>query len=308
LNDIREAAARIAPYAHKTPVLTSSSFNAMFGGVNLFFKCENFQKVGAFKFRGACNAIFSLTEEEAENGVATHSSGNHAQAVALASSLRRIKSFIVMPKDASKIKREATESYGGEITNCQNTLESRDAILNEVVKRTGAHIVHPYNDDRVIVGQATASLELIEEVPGLDFIICPVGGGGLISGTCLTAKYLSPNTRVIGVEPENADDAKRSLNENHIVINKNANTICDGLRASLGDKTFEIIKTYVNQIVTVSDASTIEAMKLIWQRLKIVVEPSSAVVVAALLEKKITFTKNQRIGLILSGGNVELKY
>jgi threonine dehydratase len=308
LNDIREAAARIAPYAHKTPVLTSSSFNAMFGGVNLFFKCENFQKVGAFKFRGACNAIFSLTDEEAENGVATHSSGNHAQAVALASSLRRIKSFIVMPKDASKIKREATESYGGEITNCQNTLESRDAILNEVVKRTGAHIVHPYNDDRVIVGQATASLELIEEVPGLDFIICPVGGGGLISGTCLTAKYLSPNTRVIGVEPENADDAKRSLNENHIVINKNANTICDGLRASLGDKTFEIIKTYVNQIVTVSDASTIEAMKLIWQRLKIVVEPSSAVVVAALLEKKITFTKNQRIGLILSGGNVELKY
>ncbi len=304
LDAIREAAERIRRYARRTPVLTCASLDRM-AKAELFFKCENFQKVGAFKFRGACNAVFSLSDEEASHGVATHSSGNHAQALALAAQLRGVEAFIVMPKDAPQVKKDAVAGYGAKIVFCEPTLEARETTLAKVVAETGAHFVHPYNDYRIIAGQGTAALELLEEVPDLDVVMAPVGGGGLLSGTALTLYELSPTTRIIGAEPEEADDAYRSLQEGRIIPSVEPKTVADGLLTSLGDLTFPIIKAHVEQIVTVSEEAIVSGMRHVWERMKIVIEPSAAVPVGALLERKIDLT-GKRIGVILSGGNVDL--
>ena len=305
LNDIHQAAERIRPYAHRTPVLTCESLNQEVG-THVFLKCENFQKVGAFKFRGACNAVFSLSEEGAASGVSTHSSGNHAQALALAAKLRGISAYIVMPDDAPAVKKDAVAGYGGKITFCEPTMEAREATLAKVIEETGSVLIHPYNDERVIAGQGTAALELLEDVPDLDVIIAPVGGGGLLSGTAIAATGLKPDIRVIGAEPERADDAYRSMKAGEIVPSANPKTIADGLLTSLGPLTFPIIQERVEQIVTVSETGIIESMKFVWERAKIVVEPSAAVAVAALWERKIDL-RGLRVGVILSGGNVDLK-
>lgn len=304
LKTIKKAADRIRGLIHHTPLMSSSSLNQLVNS-NLFFKCENFQKVGAFKFRGACNAVFSLSKEEAGKGVATHSSGNHAAALALAARIRGIPAYIVMPKTAPKVKREAVAGYGARITFCEPTLQSRESTLEKVVKDTGANFIPPYNDYRIIAGQATAALELLNEIPDLDIVMTPVGGGGLLSGTALSAFYLSPSTLVIGAEPQGADDAYRSLKEGKIIPSINPKTVADGLLTSLGDRTFPIIQKHVKHIVTVSDEAIIAAMRYIWERMKIVVEPSAAVPFGALLEKKLD-CKDKRIGIILSGGNVDL--
>jgi len=286
LPDIRQAAERIRPYAHRTPVLTCASLDEQVGAP-VFLKCENLQKVGAFKFRGACNAVFSLTDEDAARGVATHSSGNHAQALALAAQLRGIPAYIVMPENAPVVKKAAVAGYGGQITFCEPTLQARETTTEQIVKETGAVVVHPYNDYRVIAGQGTAALELLEEIPDLDIVITPVGGGGLLSGTAIAAKGLSPRIRVLGAEPEMADDAYRSLKAGHILPSENPQTVADGLLTSLGDKTFPIIQKHVEQIVTVSETAILKSMKFIWERAKLVVEPSAAVPVALLWERKI---------------------
>jgi len=303
-DDIKEAHERIQPYIHRTPVLTSESVNRLLGA-ELFFKCENFQKVGAFKFRGACNAVFSLTEEEASKGVGTHSSGNHAAAVALASRLRGIKARIVMPVTAPDIKKKAVAGYGAEITYCAPTLEARETTLQKLIDDYGITEIHPYNNFRVISGQGTAAKELIEDVRDLDIVMTPVGGGGLLSGTALSAKALLPDCRVIAAEPAGADDAYRSFRAGHIIPSTNPNTIADGLLTSLGEMNFAIIQQSVDDIVAVSEEAIVEAMRMIWERMKIIIEPSSAVPVAALLEKKIQ-PDGQKIGIILSGGNVDL--
>lgn len=303
-NDIKEAHGRIRPYIHRTPVLTSESVNRLLGA-ELFFKCENFQKVGAFKFRGACNAVFSLTEEEAANGVGTHSSGNHAAAVALASRLRGIKARIVMPVTAPDIKKKAVAGYGAEITYCAPTLEARETTLQKLMDEHGITEIHPYNNFRVISGQGTAAKELIEDVGDLDIVMTPVGGGGLLSGTTISAKALLPDCRIIAAEPAGADDAYRSFRAGNIIPSTNPNTIADGLLTSLGEMNFAIIQQSVDDIVTVSEKAIVEAMRMIWERMKIIIEPSSAVPVAALLEKKIQ-PNGQKIGIILSGGNVDL--
>ncbi|MGB7873494.1 MAG: pyridoxal-phosphate dependent enzyme [Anaerolineales bacterium] len=302
--DIRQAAARIQPYAHRTPVLTCASLDRQVGA-QVFMKCENLQKVGAFKFRGACNAVFSLTDEEAARGVATHSSGNHAQALALAAKLHGIPAYIVMPENASAVKKAAVAGYGGQVTICEPTLQARETTTAQVVEKTGATVVHPYNDYRVIAGQGTAALELLEEVPDLDVVIVPVGGGGLLSGTAIAAKGISQNIRIIAAEPEMADDAYRSFQAGHIIPSENPKTIADGLLTSLGDKTLPIIQQHVEQIVTVSEAAILESMKFIWERAKIIIEPSAAVPVALLWERKIDLS-DLRVGIILSGGNVDL--
>ena len=304
LNDILQAAERIKPYAHRTPVLTNESLNQKVGA-QVYLKCENLQKIGAFKFRGACNAVFSLSEEEAARGVCTHSSGNHAQALALAARMRGIPAYIVMPDNAPQVKKDAVAGYGGQISFCAPTLEAREATLRQVYERTGANVVHPYNDERVIAGQGTATVELLDSVPDLDAIITPVGGGGLLSGTSIAAKGLKPNIRVIAGEPEMADDAYRSMKEGKIIPSVNPKTIADGLLTSLSDRTFHIIRQNVEQIVTVSEQSIIDAMKFIWERTKIVIEPSAAVPVGVLWEKKINLT-GLKVGIILSGGNVDL--
>ena len=304
LADVREAAARIRPFAHRTPVLTCSSLDAMIG-TSLFFKCENFQKVGAFKFRGACNAVFSLRDEEARRGVATHSSGNHAAALSLAARLRGVPAHVVMPRTSRAVKQAAVAGYGGRIVLCEPTLEAREATLAQVVAETGASVVHPYNDPRVIAGQGTAALELVEDVPGLDVVMTPVGGGGLLSGTAISVTALSPATRVVAAEPKGADDAFRSLQEGRIVPSVDPQTVCDGLLTSLGMLTFAIIRARVERIVTVSDAATIAAMRHVWERMKIVIEPSAAVTLGALLEGTLPVS-GLRVGVILSGGNVEL--
>jgi threonine dehydratase len=305
LHDIRAAAKRIRPYAHRTPVLTSRSLNERVGA-SVFLKCENLQRVGAFKFRGACNAVFSLKDEEAVRGVSTHSSGNHAQALALAARLRGIPAFIVMPKTAPAVKKAAVAGYGGKITFCEPTLESREQTLRKIVSETGAAVIHPYNDERVIAGQGTAALELLEEVPDLDAIITPVGGGGLLSGTCIAAKGIQPGIRIIAGEPELADDAYRSLKVSRIVPAVSPKTIADGLLTSLGTITFPIIREHAEQIVTVSEHGIIDSMKFVWERVKIVIEPSSAVAVGVLWEKKIIL-RSLKIGVILSGGNVDME-
>lgn len=304
INTIRQAANRIHNIIHHTPVMSSANLNQMVDA-EIFFKCENFQKVGAFKFRGATNAVLSLSEEDADRGVATHSSGNHAAALTLAAKMRGVPDYIVMPKTSPQVKKDAVSGYGAKITFCEPTLLSRESTLEEVVKKTGATFIHPYNDYQIIAGQATAALELLEEIPNLDIVMTPVGGGGLLSGTALSVFYLSPSTKVIAAEPEGADDAYRSIKEGKIIPSVNPKTIADGLLTSLGDRTFPIIQKYVEQIVTVSDEATIKAMRYIWERMKIIVEPSAAVPFGALLEKKIDLS-GKRIGIILSGGNVDL--
>ncbi|MBE0644482.1 MAG: pyridoxal-phosphate dependent enzyme [Bacteroidetes bacterium] len=304
LSEIESAAERIAPWAHRTPVMTSSAIDAI-AGCTLFFKCENFQKVGAFKFRGASNAVLSLTPEEAACGVATHSSGNHAQALALAAKLRGIPAHIVMPSNAPTIKKAAVAGYGAHIVECEPTLEARETTLDEVVRRTGAAFVHPYNDQRVIAGQATAARELIADIPDLDILMTPVGGGGLLSGSAMSAHYLAPATVVIAAEPAGADDAQRSFRAGYIIPSEHPNTIADGLLTSLGDRTFTIIREHVHDIVTVPDDAIIRAMRLVWERMKIIIEPSAAVPLAAILEHRIE-SDGKRAGIILSGGNLDL--
>lgn len=305
IEDIQQAAQRIKPYIHRTPILTNESLNQQVGA-QVFLKCENFQKVGAFKFRGASNAVWSLSEEEAIHGVITHSSGNHAQALALAARMRGVPAYIVMPSNAPQVKKNAVTGYGGQITFCEPTLAARESTMERIRLDTGATVVHPYNDERVIAGQGTATLELLEDVPDLDVILAPVGGGGLLSGTSIAATETRKGIRVIAGEPEMADDAFRSLQAGEIIPSLHPKTIADGLLTSLGSLTFPIIRKRVEQIVTVSEAGIIAAMKFIWERAKIIIEPSSAVPIGVLWEKKIDLS-GLRVGVILSGGNVDLE-
>lgn len=304
LTSIRAAHDRIQPYIHRTPVMTSASIDAL-AGCSIFFKCENFQKVGAFKARGAMNAILKLSPEERRKGVATHSSGNHAQALARAAKILGVPSYIVMPRTAPEIKKRGVRAYGGEIFECEPTLAARESTLAEVISRTGAAEIHPFNNEDVMEGQATCAKELFEEVPQLDFILAPVGGGGLLSGTALATKYFSPGTIVIAGEPAGSDDAYRSLRSGKIEPAQ-SNTIADGLLTTLGTKTFPVIRELVKDIITVTDEEIVSAMRLIWERLKIIVEPSCAVPFAAVLKEKSRFT-GKRVGIILSGGNVDLE-
>ncbi len=302
--DIIETSEAIFDFVHYTPILTSESLN-LISGAELFFKCENFQKVGAFKMRGASSAAVRLSEEELERGLATHSSGNHAQAVARAAQLLGIPAYIVMPENAPSIKKAATQSYGAEIIFCEPTIESRESTLAEVVERTGATFIHPYNDYNVIAGQATSAYELLQDVEELDTIIAPIGGGGLMSGTALSTRYWSPSTKVIGAEPKAVDDAWRSFQSGEIATNATTDTIADGLRTNLGDKTFEIIRMHVDDIITVSEEAIVDAMRLVWERMKIIIEPSCAVPVAAVLQNKERF-EGEKVGIILTGGNVDV--
>jgi threonine dehydratase len=303
LEDIRSAHQRIVPYINKTPVMTCTTLDDMVGA-RLFFKCENFQKAGAFKFRGACNAVFSLTDEEASFGVVTHSSGNHAAALSLAAGKRGITARIVMPSSAPRVKVDAVRGYGGIITFCEPTLDSRESTAELVIKETGAVFIHPYNDYRIIAGQGTAALELLEDIPDLDFLLAPVGGGGLLSGTAIAAKGLNPRIKVIGCEPKNADDAYRSIKAGRIIPSENPNTIADGLKTSLGDKTFPIIRDLVDDILLATEEEIVTAMRHIFERMKIVVEPSAAVPLAVLLSGQLNVA-NRSVGVILSGGNAD---
>jgi len=302
--DIIDVHNKIATCIHRTPILSSVSINTILG-CELFFKCENLQKVGAFKFRGASSAVLSLTEEELKRGVATHSSGNHAAALALAARIKGANAYIVMPRTAPQIKKIAVEGYGANIVFSEPTVKSREETLDKVVEKTGAVFVHPYNNYSIIAGQATAAKEIFEEINNLDYVISPVGGGGLLSGTSLAAKYFSPGTKVIGAEPKGADDAFRSIRDNTIYPSENPKTICDGLLTSLGQYTFGIIKDNVERIITVEEDSIIKAMRMIWERMKIIVEPSAAITLGVIMENQELF-KGKRIALILSGGNVDL--
>lgn len=303
--DITAACDRVRPYVHRTPVLTSTLLNELSGG-NLYFKCENFQRMGAFKMRGAVNAIQQLSEPQKKAGVVTHSSGNFAQAVSLAARNLGVKAYIVMPSNAPSVKKAAVKDYGGIITECQPTLEAREAASQQIVQKTGAAFLHPSNDLNVILGNATATAELLEDYSQLDYIFSPIGGGGLIAGTALAAHHLTAHCKVIGGEPKEADDAYRSLASGTIETNETTNTIADGLRTQLGDVNFPIIKTLVSEIIRVEEDEIVSAMRLVWERLKIVIEPSSAVPVAALLRDKHRF-QNKKIGIILSGGNIDVE-
>jgi threonine dehydratase len=302
--DIQYAHMRISGQIHRTPVLTSSGINEI-AGVEVFFKCENFQKVGAFKYRGAANAVLSLPDAMAAKGVATHSSGNHAAALALAARKKGIACYVAMPVNAPKSKIEAVKHYGAEITFCEPTLASREETLNGIVLQTGATFIHPFDNFNVICGQGTAAKEFLEEVPRLDILLVPVGGGGLLSGSAITAKAIRPAIQVFGCEPVNADDAFRSFQSGVIQPSVNPNTIADGLLTSLSELTFRIIRENVKNIITVKETSIVSAMKLIWQRMKIVIEPSSAVPVAVLLDNREKFTR-KKVGIIISGGNCDL--
>ena len=302
--DIEAADRRIAPFIHRTPVLTCRTIDER-SGARIFFKCENFQKGGAFKIRGACNTLFSLDDESLRRGVVTHSSGNHAAALALAARWRKTRAYVVMPETAPAVKKAAVASYGAEITLCPPTLADREAFTADIIARTGAVLVHPYNDVRIITGQATAALELCRSVEDLDVMMAPVGGGGLVSGTALAVAAVSPMTDVIAAEPAGADDAFRSLAAGRLILMQNPQTIADGLRTSLGDLTFPIIRRYVKAVVTVDEDEIVAAMRLVWERMKIIVEPSAAVPVAALLKPE-THLAGKRVGVILSGGNVNL--
>ncbi len=304
LETIRSAQRRIAPHIHHTPIMTSTSLDEM-AGAGLYFKCENLQKTGSFKIRGATNAIFSLSAEEAARGVVTHSSGNHAAAVALAARRRGIRAWIVMPSNAPAVKRRAVEAYGGLITHCEPNLAARETAAKEIIRRTGAILIHPFDDDRIIAGQATAAVEFLEDVPDLDFILAPVSGGGLLSGTAIAARSLRPAIRVVGCEPKNADDAYRSLAAGHLEPMDNPNTIADGLRASLSERTFAILRQHVEQIALVTEEEIIAAMRQVWERMKMVIEPSAAVAVAPALARKL-HAEDKKVGIILSGGNVHL--
>ncbi|MHB1319521.1 MAG: pyridoxal-phosphate dependent enzyme [Anaerolineae bacterium] len=300
--DVVAAAERIRPYVHRTPVFTSATLDRM-TSATFYFKDEALQKVGAFKARGGCNAVFSLSDEDAARGVATHSSGNHAQAVAYAAALRGIPATIVMPEDAPPVKVAAVRGYGARIVWAGARALDRESMLESVLAETGAVFIHPSNDPRVIAGQGTAALELLEDAPDLDIVMAPVGGGGLLSGTALVAAAYG--VQCVGAEPAAVDDAARSLRDGVIHPPTNGATIADGLRTFLGDVTFPIIQAHVTEILTVSEQGIIEAMRLLWERMKLVIEPSAAVPVAALFEHPYVF-RGQRVGVILSGGNVDL--
>jgi threonine dehydratase len=302
---IETARERVAGKVHVTPVLTSSALDAQHGA-RLFFKCENFQKGGAFKARGATNAVFALSDEQARHGVVTHSSGNHAAALARAARLRGIHAYVVMPDNTPQAKRAAVARYGAEITWCAPTLAAREETARTVLAATGATLVHPYDDLLVMAGQASCALELLQQVPELDAILCPVGGGGLISGTAFAAKTLRPAIRIFGIEPAGADDAARSFRAGHIVAGGTPNTIADGLRGQLGARPFAEIRRYVEDITTVSEADIVRAMRELWEVLKIVIEPSAAVPYAALLAKAPPALRGRRVGVILTGGNLDL--
>lgn len=302
--DIQAAAEAIAPHVHRTPVLTSRQLDAI-SDASLFFKCENFQKVGAFKFRGATNAVMNLTEEQGANGVVTHSSGNHAAALAHAAVSRGVKAYIVMPSSAPEVKKRAVEGYGAEITYCEPTLEAREAAAAEVMATTGATMIHPFDNFHIIAGQGTAAMEMLHDMPVPDAVIAPVGGGGLLSGTAIAVRHLAPAAEIYGAEPILADDAARSLHTGTLQQALPPSTIADGLLTSLCDRTFTVIRENVNDILTVTEDQIVEAMRLIWERMKIVVEPSSAVPLAAVLANRALFI-GKKVGIIISGGNVDL--
>lgn len=303
-SDIERAHERIKPHIHQAPVLTSTAINDQIGG-EVFFKCENFQKVGAFKMRGAANAVFSTPDEERSNGFACHSSGNHGQAVALASKNAGVSAYIVMPDNSNPIKVQAVKGYGAEVVLCKPGDQSRQSTCDEIIAKTGANFVHPFDDYRIIAGQATASKELLEEVPDLDFLACPIGGGGLCAGTALSASYFSNGAKVIGSEPENVNDAYLSFQKGEIDCGDPRPTLADGLRTCVGQKTFAIIKEKVSDVQTVTEEQMIQAMKLVWERMKILIEPSCAVPLAAILANKDVYA-GKRTGVILTGGNVDL--
>lgn len=303
-DDVLAAHERIKPYIHRTPVLTSSYLNAL-TGAELFFKCENFQKAGAFKVRGACNAVFGLSDEIAAKGVATHSSGNHALSLSYAAGQRGIPCHVVMPRTAPQAKKDAVRGYGGMITECEPSTSSREAVFAEVQARTGAEFVHPYNDPRVIAGQGTCSRELLEQVEGLDAVVAPIGGGGMISGTCLTLSNLAPNIDIFAAEPLNADDAARSFRAGHIIADDAPETVADGLKVPLKELTWHFVSHHVKDVLTASEDQIVEAMKVIWKRMKLVMEPSSAVPLATILANRERF-RGKRVGVIVTGGNVDL--
>jgi len=303
-DDVLAAHERIRPYIHRTPVLTSSFLNKL-TGAELFFKCENFQKAGAFKVRGASNAVFGLSDEKAKKGVATHSSGNHALSLSYAAGRRGIPCHVVMPRTAPQAKKDAVIGYGGAITECEPSTSSREAVFAEVAARTGADFVHPYNDPRVIAGQGTCSRELNEQVEGLEAVIAPIGGGGMISGTCLTLSTIAPGIEIFAAEPEQADDAYRSFKAGHIIADDAPNTVADGLKVPLKDLTWHFVKSHVTDIMTASEQEIIDAMRLTWARMKIVIEPSCAVPLATILKNEDRFA-GKRVGVIITGGNVDL--
>ncbi|WP_323036993.1 beta-hydroxyaspartate dehydratase BhcB [Pararhodobacter sp.] len=304
LADMLVAHERIKPYIHRTPVLTSEYINAL-TGAELFFKCENLQKAGAFKARGASNAVFGLSDEQAERGVATHSSGNHGTCLSYAAGRRGIPCTVVMPHTAPQAKKDAVRGYGGVVVECEPSTTSREAVFAEVVAKTGAEFVHPYNDPRVIAGQGTCSHELIEQVAGLDAVIAPIGGGGMVSGTCLTLSNLAPSVKIYAAEPQQADDAYRSFKAGQIIADDAPETIADGLKVPLKDLTWHFVSNHVTDILTASEQEIVEAMKLIWKRMKIVMEPSSAVPLATILKNKDIFA-GTRVGVVITGGNVDL--
>lgn len=303
-DDVVAAHDRIRPYIHRTPVLTSSYFNEL-TGAELFFKCENFQKAGAFKVRGACNAVFGLSEEQARLGVCTHSSGNHALSLSYAAGRRGIPCNVVMPRTAPDAKKDAVRGYGGVITECEPSTSSREEVFARVQTATGGEFVHPYNDPRVVAGQATCSRELLEQVDNLDAVIAPIGGGGMVSGTCLTMSSIAPGVDVYAAEPKNADDAFRSFKSGHIIADDAPETVADGLKVPLKDLTWHFVKNHVTDIFTATEDEIVEAMKLTWKRMKIVMEPSCAVPLATILKNKDVF-RGRRIGVIITGGNVDL--
>ncbi|OQW52363.1 beta-hydroxyaspartate dehydratase BhcB [Candidatus Raskinella chloraquaticus] len=303
-DDVLAAHDRIKPHIHLTPVLTSRMMNEL-TGAELFFKCENLQKAGAFKARGASNAVFSLTDAQAAKGVATHSSGNHGTCLSYAAGRRGIPCTVVMPRTAPQAKKDAVKGYGGRVVECEPSTTSREAVFAEVVKETGAEFVHPYNDHRVIAGQATCSKELIEQVSGLDAVVAPIGGGGMVSGTCLTLSKLAPQVKIYAAEPEQADDAYRSFKAGHIIADDAPNTIADGLKVPLKELTWHFVRNHVTDILTASEDEIIEAMKLTWKRMKIVMEPSCAVPLATIIKNKHVFA-GKRVGVIITGGNVDL--
>ncbi len=315
-DDVEAAYVRIRAQIHRTPVMTCQTLDRL-AGKRLFFKCENLQKVGAFKFRGACNAVNRLSDTQAAKGVVTHSSGNHGQALALSAKMRGIPAIIVMPETAPRVKQAAVQGYGARIVLCEPTLEDRERQTAQVIAETGAHLVHPYNDPDVIAGQATVALELLEQVQeggetlvslpdaALDAIVTPVGGGGLLSGTCLSVAHLAPNTTIYGAEPNGADDAYRSLKAGRLIPQTNPRTVADGLKTSLGSLTWPIIQRDVTDIVTVSEDEIVSAMRLVWERMKLVVEPSAVVGLAAVLGEEFKRLTHQRVGIVLTGGNVD---
>ena len=306
IDDVRAAAERIKGIGHRTPILTSKTLDQM-AGRKLFFKCENFQKIGAFKFRGGWNSVSMLSDDEAEKGVCTHSSGNHAQAVAYSAQKRGIPAYIVMPNNSPDVKINAVEGYGANVTLCKPTLDARKSTLKEIAERTDATVIHPFNNPNVIAGQGTAALEMIEDLGELDAMIAPIGGGGLMSGTCITTRNLLPKARLFGAEPKGADDAYRSLKEGRLLPQENPNTICDGLLTSLGENTWNILRDHLETIYTVSDEEVIKAMKLIWERMKIIIEPSCATPFAVVMSPEFKKLEGiEKVGIILTGGNVDL--